>query len=420
MSKTRLPFGLSKNLASLLILGAAILLFMILKATKPDAQVNPPKEPVFTVRTVTVHPSDKHPSLILYGTAVSPGRARLTAAVAADVQSVHALPGDDVPTGEPLIALNPAEADIALTQARASLQQAEAQVALDRDQRQNNQRALEHERQLLSLAERAVARAVRLHNKGLLSESDLDASKQKLQQQKIVVDQRRLVVRQADANTQQKMAQLASAEAQLQRAELDLQRTRILAPFDAAVIATHVAPGDRVSPGQALIDIYQRDNVEVRAQVPNRHVAAFARARRNGQRIEATAQYNGEQVAAQFLRLAASGGGGGQNAYFSVASADLSVDTSLSLEIALPAEPAAVAIPFNALYDLGRVFKVVDERLHSINVDNLGDFHDNGAANGYSETQLLVRSAQIQDGDKIVVTQLPNAVTGLKVQVIEQ
>ncbi|MGJ8671104.1 MAG: efflux RND transporter periplasmic adaptor subunit, partial [Oceanococcus sp.] len=351
MPRTRLPFGLSKNMASAIILGVAILLFMVLKATKPDAQVNPPKEPVFTVRTVTVTPSDRHPSLILYGTAVSPSQARLTAAVSADVKSVSALAGDDVALGEPLIELDPAEAEIAVSQAQAQLYQAEAVLSLDIQQKKNDKLALSHEQQLLSLAERSVARAVDLRNKGLLSEADLDATKQKLQQQKIQLDQRRLVVAQANANTQQKQAQMSSAEAQLRRAELDLNRTQIMAPFNAVVVATHVAPGDRVAPGQSLVDIYQRDNIEIRAQVPNRHLAAFSDARQNHEAITAYAIYRGQRIAANFLRLAPSGGGGGQNAYFSLASSDLGVDTSLSLEITLPAQANAVAIPFNALYD---------------------------------------------------------------------
>ena len=420
MTTTRLPFGLSKNLASLIIVGSAIAVLALLVATKPDAKIKAPKELVYTVRTVTVTPSEKHPSLILYGTAVSPSQARLTASLSADVKTVHALAGDDVAQGQPLIDLDPAEAEIAVSQARAQLQQADAVMALDAKQRQNDRRALSHEEQLLKLAERAVARAVGLRNKGLLSEADLDATKQKLQQQKILVDQRRLVVAQADATTQQKLAQLNSAEAQLQRAELDLQRTQILAPFDAAVVSTHVARGDRVGPGQALVDIYQRDNIEIRAQVPNRHLAAFARARQQGETITALALYRGQQHNARFLRLAPSGGGGGQNAYFSVDSNDLGVDTSLSLEITLPAEPDAVAIPFNALYDLSRVFRVRDERLESLRVSNLGDFHDTTGEASHTETQLLVRSAEIEAGDQIVVTQLPNAVTGLKVQVISQ
>lgn len=420
MSNTRLPLGLSKNLASALILGAAILLFIILKATKPDADVNPPKEPIFTVRVVEANPSPKNPSLILYGSAVSPGEARLTAAVAADVQTVHALPGDDIPTGELLIELDASEAEIAVSQSRAQLQQSEAQLQLDSFQRKNNVKALEHELELLTLAERSVARAVNLRKRGLLSEADLDATKQKLQQQKIVVDQRRLVVQQSAATTQRLRAQVTASEAQLQRAELDLQRTQVRAPFPASVVATHVAVGDRVAPGQALVDIYQRENVEIRAQVPNRHVAAFERARQLGEPIRAIAMYRGQRLAAKFLRLSASAAGGGQDAYFKVEGERLSVNASLSLEITLPAELDAVAIPFNALYDLGRVFLVKNDRMQAITVENLGDFHDDGSANGHRETQLLVRSADISAGDKVVATQLPNAVTGLKVQVIEQ
>ncbi len=418
MSTTQLPFGLSKNVAAIIIAVVTLLLVVMLVATKPDAQVNPPKEPVYTVRALQVTPAPRRPSLMLYGTATSPARARMTSAVAANVLEVYALAGDQRPRGELLIELDPAEADIAVSQARAQMAQAEAQLALDVSQRRNNLASLEHEKALLSLSERAVSRAVRLRQQGVLSEAELDSTKQNHQRQKIAVEQRQLAVQQADAVTRQLKAQVASAEAQLQRAELDLQRTQVVAPFDAAVVQTHVAPGDRVSPGQALIDIYDQSQVEIRAQVPNRYVPALKQALAQGEQIEAQVLYGGARLPARFRRLAASGGGGGQNAYFSVAGSTVAVDANVSLELDLPLEDNAVAVPFTALYDLSRIFRVnADGRLESLTVENLGDYH---AADDTASTapQLLVRSAQIETGDRIIITQLPNAITGLKVQVI--
>ncbi|RZO86043.1 MAG: HlyD family secretion protein [Oceanococcus sp.] len=418
MPTTQLPFGLSKNLAALIIAVLTVVLVSLLVVTKPDAQVNPPQEPVYTVRAITVEPAPRRPSLLLYGTAESPARARMTAAVAADVLAVHALAGDHRPHGELLIELDPAEADIALSQARAQLAQAEAQLALDAEQRRSNKAALEHEQALLSLAERAVARAVRLRQQGVLSEAELDSTKQNYQRQKIALEQRRLAVQQADAVTRQLKAQVASAEAQLRRAELDLQRTQIVAPFDAAVVQTHVAPGDRVTPGQPLIDVYDQSRVEIRAQVPNRYVPALKQALQQGQLIRAQVLSAGQRLPAQFLRLAASAGGGGQNAFFRVAGAAVAVDANVSLELDLPPQAQAVAVPFTALYDLSRVFRVRDDgRLESLTVENLGDFHSPKDELS-SPPQLLVRSADIQAGDRIITTQLPNAISGLKVQVI--
>ena len=418
MPNTSLPFGLSKNAAALIIAGVTLLLVFALVATKPDAQVSAPKEAVYTVQAMRAQPAARRPTLLLYGTAESPSRANLSASLAADVVAVHVQAGDRKPRGELLIELDPAEADIALSQARAQLAQAEAQLALDASQRRNNRAALEHEKALLTLSERAVARAVRLRRQGVLSEAELDAAKQKHQQQKITLDQRRLAVEQADAYTRQLQAQLSSAEAQLQRAELDLQRTQIVAPFDAAVVTTHVAAGDRVSPGQLLIEIFDQSRVEIRAQIPSRHAAALKQALARGESIDAELMSAGSHSKAQLVRLAATAGGGGQNAYFAATDSAIALDANVSLALHLPAQEQAIAVPFTALYDLSRVFVVEpDGRLQSVTVENLGDYHA-PQSDPQSAPQLLIRSAELEAGDQIITTQLPNAVTGLKVQVI--
>ena len=401
-----------KSLGAALILIGAVLLFALLKATKPDAAVQSDVEPVFTVRTMTVEPAPRQPLLRLYGTAVAPSRARLTAAIAADVAAVNALPGDTVPRGETLIRLDAAEAEIALTQARSDLHQAEANLSLDASRRRADREALAHEKQLLRLAERAVSRALELRGKGALSEAQVDETKQNLERQKLAVEQRQLAVTQADATTRQREAQLLSAEARLQRAELDLQRTRIIAPFDAAVLETSVAVGDRVAPGSPLIEVYDADRIEVRAQVPNRHLHRLKAAQVQGLPLKAAIRRGPDVLPARFLRLAASGGGGGQDAYFQVA--DIAVDSNVSIELALPAEEGSIPVPFNAVYDLNRVFKVVDGRLEAVRIEQLGDFRRPDA----DALSLLIRSPDLAAGDELVLTHLPNAASGLKVQPI--
>lgn len=420
MATSHLPFGLSKNLAALIILGLAVVVFIILRATRPDAQISPTTESVFSVRTLQVEPRALSPTLSLYGTAVAVNRAKLTAAVSADVLAVHARAGSRVAGNELLLELDNAEAEIALIQARASLQNAQAQLGQDRAQRANHIKALEHERALLTLAERAVNRAVNLRQQGALSEADLDATKSRLAQQKMALEQRQLSVAQADSITQQLRATVRSAEARLQRAELDLQRTQIRAPFDAAIIASAVATGDRVNPGQFLFELYDTTKLEIKAQIPNRYIGAMQRALAQGIPLEATAQVHGRTIPARFARLAASGGGGGQSAYFSIDPSELAIDSNVSLELALPAEAHAVAVPSNAIYDLSRVFRVTDGRLQAITIEKLGDFRPPGESSSTGGARhLLIRSAELRAGDQIIANQLPNAMSGLKVQIIQ-
>jgi hypothetical protein len=106
----------------------------------------------------------------------------------------------------------------------------------------------------------------------------------------------------------------------------------------------------------------------------------------------------------------------GLDAYFDTgeASQALRPGELLSLNLSLPPESDVFAIPFQAIYGNSRIFLLREDRLAGIDVETVGQFFqaDKGA-------QLLVRSAQIDDGDAIVVTHLPNAVTGLKVRTVE-
>ena len=77
----------------------------------------------------------------------------------------------------------------------------------------------------------------------------------------------------------------------------------------------------------------------------------------------------------------------------------------------LPKVKQVVAIPNLALYGQNRVYRIVDSRLQAVSVDRIGDITD---AQGQSLT--LVRSADLQNDDLLLITQLPNAISGLLVE----
>jgi multidrug efflux pump subunit AcrA (membrane-fusion protein) len=59
----------------------------------------------------------------------------------------------------------------------------------------------------------------------------------------------------ADSELERTHAEVAAAEAAVERAAVELARTRIQAPFDGALGARHVSPGDRVEAGDAMVQI---------------------------------------------------------------------------------------------------------------------------------------------------------------------
>ena len=60
------------------------------------------------------------------------------------------------------------------------------------------------------------------------------------------------------------VANVKSGEASLIQAQRDLERTRVLAPYDGCVLKRNVGPGQSISPGTPLGEIFSTDYAEVR------------------------------------------------------------------------------------------------------------------------------------------------------------
>ena len=112
-------------------------------------------------------------------------------------------------------------------------------------------------------------------------------------------------------------------------------------------------------------------------------------------------------------RLAGEASPSGIDAYFegSTETQLLHPGTLLTLSFALPVQGEVIAVPYQSIYGNSRLYLLSDNRLQGIDVESVGQYLD---ATG--ESFMLIRSSQINQGDRIVVTHLPNAVTGLKVR----
>jgi HlyD family secretion protein len=77
--------------------------------------------------------------------------------------------------------------------------------------------------------------------------------------------------------------------------------------------------------------------------------------------------------------------------------------------------PDVIAVPYAALFGGRQLYRIVDGRLQVLDVTVLGDA---GGA-GDAAARLLVKSPALQQGDLLLATHLPNAVSGLKVEVVK-
>ncbi len=398
----------------ILLVGAGGLVALV--NSKPHREAVEARERAWIVDVVTVEPHTVAPQLSLYGRVRSPRVANISAAVTADVQSVDVLEGQYVEAGEVMVVLDDREAKLLHAQRAAEVADIQAQIENERQRHRNDVSALQREEMLLELSRREVKRAEKLAKSKVGSESQIDQMRQAEERQALAVDQRRFSINEHASRRAQLEARLERAKSLLLRAQLDLNRTRVLAPHAGRVSRVSVSPGDRVHVGDELVTVYNTSEIEVRAQIPSRHVANVRDALVGGEPLEARAEVDGRVVRATLDRFTAEveRGGGGADAYFRVVEGgrDLSLGRTVELVVDLPDVHESVALPYEAVYGTNRIYRLEGERMRSLEVQRVGERRD-----AESAAQVLVRSPELQSGDRIVVTQLPNAMDGLRVTV---
>ena len=389
---------------------------VMLVKSKPQRPALAEEEKVWIVSVEEVSPTSIAPDLSLFGRVDSPRLARLSAALAADVVAVDVLEGEWASTGQRLVALDERDARLVLAERSAEVQELEAQLENERQRHASERRALQHELELLALTRKAAKRAGDLAKSNVGSHSSYDIAKQEETRQALAVNRRELAVTEYESRRLQLEARLARARARAEQARVDLDRSEVRAPFSGRIAEVLVSPGDRVRPGDRLLDLYDAAMLEIRAQIPTRKVAIVRDSLDRGLELNGRARVDGRRIEVRLDRLTGrvSRGAGGTDALFRVTSGGerLSLDQSVELSLRLPALADSVALPYEALYGLDRIYLLENDRMHGVQVDRLGEMQ---AGNG--NRRVIVRSDELVPGARVIVTQLPNASDGLRVRV---
>ncbi len=397
----------------LLLLLTGVLGFWVLYKTRPRPPAPPVEEKVWEVAVMAVEPATLHPAVPLYGRAESYRRPVLRAAVAADVKKVEVREGERVEKGQVLVELDDREIRFDLAAREADLEEIEAQIQSELHRYQSDQAALRHEEQLLALLKEAEARARTLLRQKLGSQAALDEARQAVVRQTLSLESRRLAVVDHGARLKRLEAMRQRAQALVERARLDLERTSVRAPFDGRIIEVDVAPGDRVERGGALLHLYEKGRLQVRALIPARYLPVVREAL-GSRPLAARAQVDGRPVELSLRRLAGEvrEDQGSVEGLFDVVEGELRPGRFLDGWMFLPPVPDAVPLPAEAIYGQDLIYLERGGRMKALRVERLGLWL---APSG--ERRLLVRSPALKRGERVVLTHLPNAIDGLKVRV---
>ena len=397
----------------LVILGVGVGGFMALTTTKPSAEVRDETAASWRVSTQQVVLDRVSPEFNGFATVQNPDIQTLKARLATDVETILIREGSKVTQGTVMATLDRIDAEIKLSQVRASLADARASLANLNATEDKDREALALDQETLTILEQSLTRVQDLRGRNLASEQDIDEARRAVVQQKLQVNRRQLALETVDAKRAQLQTTIERFTAEVRAATRDLESTEVIAPSDGQVVAVHVVAGDRVQASQDLITFAPDAGRELRVQVPSQIGQRLARALASETPVVANTA-NGDQIELTRVAGQVRDNTGSLDVFFGGAEILPPTGTVVSVSIALEAEDRVAVLPTDALYGGNLVYRVTnDDTLEGLEVERLGQRPAAG------ETEVLVRSPVLNSGDRILTSRLPAAVTGLKVEVIE-
>jgi RND family efflux transporter MFP subunit len=403
---------------ALILLGALVLAVLMI-ASRPSKTPEPARERAWAVDVVSAQPATLRPTLELFGRVQSPQDAELSASVEAVIVEMLVRDGDSVEAGQALLRLDERDAALALAQTEADIKEATAQLSFAKLRLNRSKQAFNKEQELLAINQSRTDRANEIFAEGLLSRADMDTANENLARQQLAVNQAELTVEENSAKLIELEARIARLTALRDRAALDLERTNITAPFAGIISELQVSEGDRVRVGDTLMRLQNPESLEVRAQLPTRLARSISEGMEDGYEIPVIVEVEGQNVPGRVRRISGQtrAGSGGVDSFIGVSSgmAGLRLGSTVRVLLELPPEQNVIAIPGEAVYGRDRIYKLAEDRMTMVDIERVGE-----RAYVDGRTEVLVRSPSLEEGDQIIVTKLANAAEGLRVQVNPQ
>lgn len=394
-------------------------MFAVLKHNKPEKMVIQKPEKVWRVNTVPLNFQHISPEITLYGRIETPRKSTLKSALVADVMSVSVLEGSKVDIGQQLIKLDDTDVQLLLEQRQADLAEVNALIDSEVERFKRDKGLLEQETELLQLADKAVARAKKLEQSRLASQSSLDDALANKQRQELTLKRLNYDIAEHPPRVAQLQARKKRTQALLKQAKVNLKRSNIVAPFSGRISQLDVAVGDRVRAGDSLLSLYDLESLEVRAQIPGRYISQIQKMINQGEVLVATAFIGEQKLSFKLERLSGEVklDSGGIDGLFSIIGNQqmLALGTFVELKLQLAVQHNVVALPFNALYGMNHIYRLNEGYLESVDIERVGEY-----TNDKGKKLLLLRSDNLRQGDEVVSTQLPNAITGLRVEALSE
>lgn len=398
----------------LLILIGAVGVFLFLKSTKP---IQPPvelKQKSWPVQATRLQLQTLAPFYTLYGKIESTQMVTITAPVAGVVGQLPLKSGDVFEPDQLMVAMAASDLAIPVAIAQADVADIEQQIQLESLAYENNVKRLAFEQRLLGLNENELDRNQQLLKKDLASQAALDQSKAVLIRQEQVVAGAALNVEEHNVKLAQLQARLEKAKANLRQKKVNQARGRLKADFKGRVADVMVAEGSHVSQGASLLRFYPLSSLELRAKLPGSQLQSIYHQLQSGQLMFAEFEMQGEIHQLPLKRLAGESETSGVDAFFALPKALGGLRPGDLMQVQFYQAPIkdVFAVPLSAVYGQNRVYVIEQGHLQGRQVKLLGETLMAGK-------MVALLQGDLREGELLLMTHLPNAMSGLNVTVME-
>lgn len=385
--------------------------------TKPEVAKRPPQERVYTIRTVPAEIGTHQPHIRAFGQITVGRQIEMRALVAGKVTQVHPRlkSGSTIPAGEMLVTIDEFDYVGAITEARANLAEAEARLieskarlALERD-------ALQRSRDQLAFAVRDKERITQLHERGRVTDRDLDERNLLVSQREEMVEQRLNNITIEEARSGQQEAGILRLQWGVKEATQDLADTALRAPFTGVVLTENVEVGRTLNENDIAVSLYEAGGLEVRFQLTDKQYGDLLAETGDitGRPVEIFWYVGDEPVRinGKIVRAGAeiSANRGGVEVFATLEREGLaaSVRPGAFVEIVVPGRryEGTFKVPETAIYNSDHVFVTEGDRLARRAVSVVG----------YDEDAVIL-TGDLKVGEAVMVTRIAEVGVGLKVR----
>jgi RND family efflux transporter MFP subunit len=260
------------------------------KAAGPDLESR-------VVRVVTATEKETERTLFANGVLAARDQAALSVKVAGRLENIPVDVGSVVKRGETIGQIQKRDYELKVQQAKAAVSAARARLGMPLDGADDSMEVkdssvVKEARAQLDEQTKNRARIAKLHEQGILSESELESAEAGFQ---VAVNKLEDAFQEANS----RKAMLAQRRAELNIAEQELTDTVIRAPFDGVVQERKASPGEYLMEGAPLATVVRIDPIRLRLEVPERQAIAV----RSGQRVRFSVDGDTNSYVGQIDRL---------------------------------------------------------------------------------------------------------------------